>query len=104
MVSRVPTYISGEIPMARRLSTLVATAVMTLMISAPLLHAQDPPPPGPTWSQEDGLRIVRETQKRLGRLTNYGVFDWVTFGIHGKSLVLRGYASRPTLKSDAERS
>ena len=90
--------------MALRLSRMIAIALMTFTISAPMLRAQEPPPPGPTWSEADGLRIVRETQKRIGRLTNYGVFDWVTFGIHGKTLVLRGYASRPTLKSDAERS
>lgn len=90
--------------MALSLSRMIAIAVMTFTISAPVLRAQEPPQPGPTWSEADGLRIVRETQKRIGRLTNYGVFDWVTFGIHGKTLVLRGYASRPTLKSDAERS
>jgi osmotically-inducible protein OsmY len=40
-------------------------------------------------------------QKRLAGLTNYGVFDWITFGFHGKTVVLKGYASRPTLKSSA---
>jgi osmotically-inducible protein OsmY len=60
------------------------------------------PQTSPTWSQEDGLRIVKEIQKRLGSLTNYGVFDWLTFGDHGKTVVLRGFASRPSLKSDAE--
>ena len=57
--------------------------------------------PAPTWSQEDGMRIVQQVQKKLGSLTNYGVFDWITFGFHGKTLVLKGYASRPILKSDA---
>ena len=57
--------------------------------------------PGPTWSQEDTLRIAKEVQKKLGRLTNFGVFDWITFGFHGKTIVLKGYASRPILKSDA---
>jgi hyperosmotically inducible protein len=56
-----------------------------------------------TWSQQDSLRIVNEVQKKLGSLTNYAVFDWITFGEQGKTIVLRGYASRPTLKSDAER-
>lgn len=56
----------------------------------------------PVWSQEDGLRIVREVQKKLVSLTNYSVFDWLTFGFHGRTLVLNGYASRPILKSDAE--
>ena len=48
------------------------------------------------------MRIVSEVQKKLRRLTNYSVFDWLTFGFHGKTLVLKGYASRPILKKDAE--
>jgi hyperosmotically inducible protein len=78
---------------------LAASLVFTL--SAPAVIAQEPTP-GPTWSQEDTLRIVQQVQKKLAGLSNLGVFDWLTFGIHGKALVLKGYASRPTLKSDAE--
>jgi hyperosmotically inducible protein len=78
---------------------LAASLVFTL--SAPCVIAQEPTP-GPTWSQEDTLRIVQQVQKKLANLSNYGVFDWLTFGIKGKTLVLRGYASRPVLKSDAE--
>ncbi|MEI9978171.1 MAG: BON domain-containing protein [Edaphobacter sp.] len=77
---------------------LAATLVFSL--SAPALLAQDPTP-APTWSQEDTLRIAKEVQKKLGGLSNYSVFDWITFGFHGKTLVLKGYASRPILKSDA---
>jgi hyperosmotically inducible protein len=83
----------------RVLPALAAALVFTL--SAPALIAQDAAA-GPTWSQEDTLRIVQEVQKKLRNLSTYGVFDWITFGIHGKTLVLKGYASRPTLKSDAE--
>jgi hyperosmotically inducible periplasmic protein len=75
------------------------TAVLAFTLSAPALRAQNQTP-APTWSQEDGMRIGQEVQKRLGRLTNYGVFDWITFGYHGKTVVVRGYASRPILKSD----
>lgn len=82
----------------RTLPTFAALLVFTL--SAPAIIAQDPTP-GPTWSQEDTLRIVKDVQKKLGNLTNYGVFDWITFGIQGKTVVLKGYASRPVLKSDA---
>lgn len=57
--------------------------------------------PSPTWGQDDALSIAKEVQKRLGSLTNYGVFDWITFGFHGKTVVLKGFASRPTLKSGA---
>jgi osmotically-inducible protein OsmY len=47
------------------------------------------------------MRVTQEVQKKLGGLTNFSVFDWITFGFHGKTLVLKGYASRPILKSDA---
>jgi osmotically-inducible protein OsmY len=88
--------------MARLTSTRLAVAFLALTISATPLLAQDMQP-GPTWSQEDTLRIVKEVQKRLGGLTNYSVFDWITFGIQGKTLILKGYASRPTLKDEAGR-
>jgi hyperosmotically inducible periplasmic protein len=80
----------------RRLQLLAAALVLSLVV--PTAIAQSP---SPTWSQDDALRIVKEVQKRLSGLTNYGVFDWITFGYHGKTIVLKGYASRPTLKSSA---
>ena len=57
-----------------------------------------------TWSQEDASRIVQEVRHRLLSLPNYSVFDSLSFGIQGRTIVLRGYASRPTLKQDAQRS
>jgi osmotically-inducible protein OsmY len=57
-----------------------------------------------TWSQEDATRIVQEVRHRLLSLPNYSVFDSLSFGIQGRTIVLRGYASRPTLKQDAQRS
>jgi len=77
----------------------VLTAALAVALSAPAVLAQDQTP-SPTWSQEDGMHIAQEVQKRLARLTNYGVFDWITFGFHGKTVVVKGYASRPILKSD----
>ena len=60
--------------------------------------------PAASFSQEDGMRVVKEVRKSILGLTNYGVFDWITFGIHGNNIILNGYASRPVLKSDAERA
>ena len=77
----------------RSLRTICALLVFTLPTGA--LIAQNAEP---TWSQEDGMRIVQQVQKKLGGLTNFSVFDWITFGFHGKTLVLKGYASRPILK------
>jgi len=82
----------------RRTLPAAIAAALIFCFSAPAMIAQTP---APTWSQEDGMRIVSEVQKKLRGLTNYGVFDWLTFGFRGKTLVLKGYASRPILKSDA---
>lgn len=91
--------------MARRtaLPFTLAAALLALTVSAPAGLAQNAQP-GPTWSQEDTLRIVKEVQKKLGGMTNYSVFDWITFGLQGKTVVLKGYASRPIVKEEAERS
>src|SRR5215472_11394101 len=83
--------------------TGLAVAFLAVSLSALPVLAQEAQSPA-TFSQEDGLRIVKEVRKRILSLTNYSVFDWITFGIHGNNIVLNGYASRPTLKSDAERS
>jgi osmotically-inducible protein OsmY len=85
------------------LSFSLAAAMLVLTVSAPVGFAQSAQP-GPTWSQEDTLRIVQDVQKKLGGLTNYGVFDWLTFATQGKTVILKGYASRPILKSEAERA
>jgi len=81
----------------RTLQVLVAAVIFRLAAPSVLAQGQAP---SPTWSQEDGLRIVKEIQKRVGSLTTLSVFDWITFGFHGKTVVVRGYASRPIVKSD----
>jgi hyperosmotically inducible periplasmic protein len=45
---------------------------------------------------------VQQVRHALLSLPNYGVFDSLSFGIQGRTVVLRGYASRPVLKKDAE--
>lgn len=81
---------------------LAATLVAVNLCARPIL-AQEAKPSA-TFSQEDGMRIAKEVRKSLLGLTNYSVFDWLTFGFHGDKIVLNGYASRPSLKSDAERA
>ncbi len=80
----------------------VLAALCFVAVSTGVIPAQtSAPEPGSTWSQQDTLRIANEVQKRLGSLSTYNVFDWITFGFQGKSVVLKGYASIPVLKSDA---
>ena len=57
-----------------------------------------------TWSNQDTMRIVREVRKRLLSLPHYDVFDWLTFGVQGQTVILHGYASRPILKTSAEKA
>jgi len=57
-----------------------------------------------TWSPQLGANIVKQVRDKLTGLTDYGVFDSLRFAFKGKTIVLKGYASRPALKSDAERA
>ena len=86
-------------PLTRRTLPLLLAAALIFNFTAEGAIAQAAP--APTWSQEDTLRIVKEVQKKLAGLTTYSVFDWLTFGVQGKTIILKGYASRPILKSDA---
>ncbi len=48
-------------------------------------------------------RIARDVYKQIVTLPQYGVFDDIHFAIKGDStVILRGDASRPILKSSAE--
>lgn len=55
-----------------------------------------------TWSGQDAMRIVREVRQKLLSLSNYDVFDSLSFGMQGRTIILNGYASRPILKSEAQ--
>jgi hyperosmotically inducible protein len=90
---------TAHLHLTRRTLPLLAAALI-FNFTAQAAIAQ--PAAAPTWSQEDTLRIVNEVQKKLAGLTTYSVFDWLTFGVQGKTIILKGYASRPILKSDAE--
>lgn len=54
-----------------------------------------------TWSPERSASIVKEVRSKLLSLPDYDVFDSLRFAIKGKTIVLKGYASRPILKSEA---
>jgi hyperosmotically inducible periplasmic protein len=56
-----------------------------------------------TWTPQLGATIVKQIRDKVTGLTDYGVFDSLRFGIKGKTIVLMGYASRPVLKSEAEK-
>ncbi len=84
----------------RALPVLVALFISAL--AAGTLAAQNPAPePGTGWSPQETQRIVEEVRKKLGGLAYYSVFDWITFDLHDKSVILHGYAGLPTLKTSA---
>jgi hyperosmotically inducible protein len=84
----------------RRLAWVIGAALLASSGSMALsAQAQNP---ASSWSQEDTVKIVNEVQKKLGSLVDYDVFDWITFGIQGRTVILKGYASRDMLKSDAQ--
>lgn len=56
-----------------------------------------------TWSPELAANIVKQIRSKLTSLPDYSVFDSLRFAFKGKTVVLKGYASRPTLKSEAEK-
>ena len=78
---------------------IVLSAVSALVLAG-VAQAQQP-------NQENVARLARQIQKKILTLSNYGVFDYITFGIkpgeNGYVVILRGYASRPSLKKSAER-
>ena len=86
---------------------LLAVALLALPAAAQNNQAAADPEHGDnpnTYNQADMLRIAREVQHKLLSLTTYSVFDSLSFGLRGRTVVLEGYASRPVLKSDAERT
>jgi osmotically-inducible protein OsmY len=52
--------------------------------------------------QQAQLKLAREVYKQIVTNPNYGVFDDIHFGLKGDTIILRGQASRPILKSTIE--
>lgn len=57
----------------------------------------------PAANEKAVVALARNVQRELMRLPEYGLFDNLKFGIKDYTVYLRGFASRPTLKSTAER-
>lgn len=95
------SLISGCRP-AIRTSRVVRTAIAGITIAALSAVAQnqlktaDP-------QQQALLRMAQEVRKQIVTQPQYGVFDYIHFAIQGgDTVILRGDASRPTLKSSIE--
>ena len=79
--------------------------VATLISASQLLPAQDAG--RISQSPESAMRVAEKIRKKIVMLSNYGVFDFVSFSLapapNGYRVTLQGFASRPTLKDSAER-
>jgi osmotically-inducible protein OsmY len=89
--------------MNRRTAYSIAAATLGLTLFVSLGEAQEQATASPSISQQEVLRIAKEVRKQILSLPQYGVFDNIHFGIKPDgTVVLRGEASRPILKSSAE--
>lgn len=77
---------------------LIPALALTAMAQTP----QTPAPAAEPMTEQAVIRIARAIQKEILTLPNYGVFDDLRFGLKDYVVYLKGYASRPTLKSSAE--
>lgn len=56
----------------------------------------------PEAKQQATLKLAQEVRRQIVTQPRYGVFDYIHFVIQGDTVILRGKASRPVLKSDIE--
>jgi hyperosmotically inducible periplasmic protein len=103
-VAQREIYYEGAYQTWRRLRKMRKTnfgrrvvMLMTLMfLLAPALSAFANTP-------QVNPRLVKQIRHELATLPYYGVFDWLEFEMKpDNTVVLRGYVTRPTTKSDAE--
>jgi len=57
----------------------------------------------PAANEQAVVRMARNIQREILSLPEYGVFDNIRFSFKGDTVILRGQASRPILKSSAEK-
>jgi hyperosmotically inducible periplasmic protein len=73
---------------------LAAIGVVALVTMLPAAEA----------SKESEARIVREVGHELRSLSNYGIFDNLTYQVRGYDVILSGVVTRPALKTAAEKA
>ncbi len=90
-----------------RAPTWIIASICSLILFAPSLISQEQAA-GPSASldakQQSALQLAEQVRRQIVRQPRYGVFDNIYFGIQGNTVILRGQASRPVLRSDIENS
>lgn len=91
----------------RGLKLVIGGSLATLLWMAPVFaQKQDEDPikaAEQTQTPQSVLRMARDVEKAILSLSDYGVFDSINYQIKDYTVTLTGYASRPILKTSAER-
>lgn len=77
--------------------------MIALALVTPSVLAQEETPTLDA-KQQATLKLAEEVRKQIVTQPLYGVFDSIHFAIQGNTVILRGKASRPILKSTIENS
>jgi len=85
------------------LNWAIATiSALFLLTSSVLPQEQQEEAVTPDAKQQATLKLAEEVRRQIVMNPLYGVFDYIHFAIKGDTVILRGMASRPTLKSTIE--
>lgn len=76
---------------------LIAFAALAAMMTPAALAANVPA------NSDDTMRMAQQIRKKIVMLPQYGVYDNISFAIDGKKVIVRGEATKPTLKKSIER-
>lgn len=87
--------------MSHRVSNCVCAGIFSLALFAPSVLARQEAT-GLDAKQQATLKVAREVRKQIVTVPQYGVFDSIHFALRGNTVILRGEASRPILKSAVE--
>lgn len=86
-------------------SLISGVALMAVLVTAVPVFADTVPPGAAIAGRKTPVpALAEQIRKSLVKLPTYGVFDDLNFQVNGSTVILKGYASRPILKSDAERT
>ena len=82
----------------------VAIGILGLVVQIPAAFGQQAAAPSDA-QQQAMVKLAEAVRKQIVTNTQYGVFDFIHFAIKGgDTVILRGQASRPLLKSSLESS
>jgi hyperosmotically inducible periplasmic protein len=81
----------------------IIASISAMLLLTPAVLSQDETAASDA-KQQSTLRLAEEVRKQIVMQPQYSVFDSLHFAIHGDTVILRGKASRPTLKSSVENS